>query len=248
MFGYHFDYELPKLGSSLDRSHAGSKNETHVKGIVFDDETGRSSYYYDLSTRHPVGARLKRIIDVSFSLALIVLLAPILLLVALAIRLTSAGPILFRQRRIGFRGNPFEMYKFRTMVNGADKLESGNGTAFVKPAKDDPRITRVGRFLRKHSLDELPQLFNVVEGTMSLIGPRPLRDVDVASLDQCSTIRRFATPPGISGLWQVSGRSECVGAEGLALDREYVDRWSPSLDTDILLRTIGVVLTGRGAV
>lgn len=244
MYEYQFDYEYRRPGVF----HAGGAGTIPVRGIVFADETGRNTYYYDLATRHPVGARIKRVLDIAGSLALLFLLAPLLLAIAVAIKTTSPGPILFRQRRIGFRGNRFDMYKFRTMVDGADRTESGNGTAFVKPGKDDPRITGVGRFLRKHSLDELPQLFNVLDGTMSLIGPRPLRNVDVASLDRCSTIRRFATLPGISGLWQVSGRSECIGEKGLALDREYFDRWSPSLDAEIFVRTVWVVVSGRGAV
>ena len=113
---------------------------------------------------------------------------------------------------------------------------------------NDPRVTPIGRFMRTWSLDELPQLFNVLEGTMSLVGPRPLREVDLEKLLRRSSVRRFATPPGITGLWQVSGRSNCVGHKGLALDREYVDRWSLALDCEILLRTIDVVINGRDAV
>jgi len=248
MSDYHFDYELPRhrgLPQALPRSNREA--EKRIKGIVFSDDTGPNAYYYDLVTRHPVGARVKRAMDVLASLLLITVLTPLLLVLMAAIKLTSSGPIIFRQRRIGFRCNPFEMYKFRTMCVDADKMESGTGTAFVKP-KNDPRVTRIGRFLRKYSLDELPQLFNVLEGTMSLVGPRPLREVDLEKLHRRSSVRRFATPPGITGLWQVSGRSNCVGAKGLALDREYVDRWSLALDCEILLRTIDVVVNGRDAV
>lgn len=245
---YHFDYELSKNEGSprpnLDDSTGSAKR---VKGIVVGDDTGRHAYYFDLVTRHPVAARVKRLFDVAFSLTMLLLLAPAFLLIAAAIRLTSRGPVFFRQRRIGFRGNPFDMYKFRTMVAGADRMASGNGVAFVKP-KNDPRVTAVGRFLRKHSLDELPQLLNVLTGTMSLVGPRPLRDIDVEHLPGPSSVRRFATPPGITGLWQVSGRSRCVGAKGLALDRHYVDRWSLWLDLEILIRTVQVVITGEDAV
>lgn len=247
MIDYHFDYELPGHRILHDDSRARTKDAAHVKGIVFNGESGSNPYYYDLATRHPARARVKRLFDITASLAAIFVLAPLLGAIAAAIRWTSPGPVFFRQRRIGFRGNPFRIYKFRTMLDGAEKMESGNGTPFVKPGIDDPRITPIGRFLRRHSLDELPQLFNVLGGTMSLVGPRPLRDIDVQSFYHGSSIRRFATPPGITGLWQVSGRSECVGGRGLALDREYVDRWSLAFDLEILFRTVSVVLTGRGA-
>ncbi|HUR82780.1 MAG TPA: sugar transferase [Thermoanaerobaculia bacterium] len=244
MSEYHFDYELSRYKGLIRNAREQSKR---VKGFVVSDDTGPHAYYYDLSTRHPYGARAKRLIDVAASLFLITLLTPLLLVLMAAIKLTSKGPIIFRQRRIGFRCNPFEMYKFRTMCVNADKMEAGGGTAFVKP-KNDPRVTPIGKFLRKYSLDELPQLFNVLEGTMSLVGPRPLREVDLEKLHGRSNVRRFATPPGITGLWQVSGRSNCVGHKGLALDREYVDRWSLELDFEILLRTVDVVCTGRDAV
>jgi lipopolysaccharide/colanic/teichoic acid biosynthesis glycosyltransferase len=248
MSDYHFDYELPPhRGVPQTQTQADREQQRRVKGFVFNDDTGSGAYYYDLSTRHPIGARAKRAIDLIASVILITLLAPLFLVIMALIKLTSRGPIIFRQRRVGFRCNQFAMYKFRTMIVDADKLESGNGTAFVKP-KNDPRVTSIGRFLRKYSLDELPQLFNVLEGTMSLVGPRPLREVDIEKLLRRSNVRRFATPPGITGLWQVSGRSNCVGHKGLQLDREYVDRWSLSLDFEILLRTVEVVITGRDAV
>jgi lipopolysaccharide/colanic/teichoic acid biosynthesis glycosyltransferase len=246
---YYFDYEVPQQ-RGLAEAQKERKLPRRVKGFVFsaeDSGSGAGAYYYDLATRHPIGARVKRAIDLLASTLVITLLAPLFLVIMALIKLTSPGPIIFRQRRIGFRCNQFDMYKFRTMCIDADKMESGNGTAFVKP-KNDPRVTPIGRFLRKYSLDELPQLFNVLEGSMSLVGPRPLREVDLAALMRRSTVRRFATPPGITGLWQVSGRSNCVGYKGLMLDREYVDRWSLSLDFEILLRTVEVVLTGRDAV
>ncbi len=248
MAEYHFDYELPRYEGIPQAQSRERRNERQrIKGIVFNDDTGPNAYYYDLVTRHPVGARVKRVVDIAISLAMITFLTPVFLLLMALIKLSSRGPIMFRQRRIGFRCNQFLMYKFRTMCVDADKMESGNGTAFVKP-KNDPRVTPIGRILRKYSLDELPQLFNVLEGTMSLVGPRPLREVDLEKLQNRSSVRRFATPPGITGLWQVSGRSNCVGSKGLALDREYVDRWSLSLDCEILLRTVDVVVTGRDSV
>ncbi|MBV8518225.1 MAG: sugar transferase [Acidobacteria bacterium] len=243
---YHFDYEISQYRALLSgRSRRKHQSVKRAKGILFFDDTGSGAYYYDLVTRHPIGARVKRLIDILVSLTAITFAAPLFLAIMAAIKLTSPGPIIFRQRRIGFRCNLFDIYKFRTMVVGADKVETADA-AFVKP-KNDPRVTSVGRILRKYSLDELPQLFNVLEGTMSLVGPRPLRECDLENLPQRSTVRRFATPPGITGLWQVSGRSECVGYRGLQLDRQYVDRWSLALDFHILLQTVDVVLTGKGA-
>lgn len=247
MTEYHFDYELPPTRGRSKAVRHEQFLKRRIKGIVFLDDTGSAAYYYDLATRHPRGARVKRVIDLVVSVAAIALLTPLLLLIMALIKITSPGPVIFRQRRIGFRCNQFAMYKFRTMCVDADKKESGGGVAFVKP-KNDPRVTTIGRYLRRYSLDELPQLFNVLEGTMSLVGPRPLREVDVEKLERRNSVRRFATPPGITGLWQVSGRSSCVGAKGLVLDREYVDRWSLALDFEILLRTVKVVFTGRDAV
>jgi lipopolysaccharide/colanic/teichoic acid biosynthesis glycosyltransferase len=245
---YHFDYELPQDGLSLPERQKATRQQRRVKGIVFSgDETGSGAYYYDLRTRHPVGARIKRLIDIVASLAAITFLAPVFLIIMALIKFTSPGAIMFRQRRIGFRCNEFEMYKFRSMRDWKPGEEANFTTAAFVKDKNDPRITPVGKILRKYSLDELPQLFNVLEGTMSLVGPRPLREVDLDLLPRRSTVRRFATPPGITGLWQVSGRSECVGVKGLEIDRKYVDRWSLKLDFDILLRTVEVVFTGKGA-
>lgn len=248
MTAYDFDYETP---SKRQKVASGARKQSRkAKGIIFlgDDS---AAYYYDLSTRHPVGAAVKRAIDLLGSTILITLLAPLFLLIIFLVKVTSRGPIIFRQRRIGFRCLEFDMYKFRTMYDGAHlkekELAAQAGGSFLK-LKNDPRITKIGGFLRKYSLDELPQLFNVLEGTMSLVGPRPLLKSDLNKLPRRSTLRRFATPPGITGLWQVSGRSSCTEQERLQLDREYVDRWSIPLDLKILMRTITVVVTGRGAV
>jgi lipopolysaccharide/colanic/teichoic acid biosynthesis glycosyltransferase len=222
-----------------------------AKGIVFLDRNTWGAYYYDLCTRRPVGAAIKRLIDIGMSTVLITLLAPLFLLIIGLIKLTSPGKIMFRQRRIGFRGNQFDMYKFRTMYTGAHLKEKDLaekcGGSFLK-IKNDPRITPIGRFLRKHSLDELPQLFNVLEGTMSMVGPRPLLQSDLEKLPRRSVLPRFCMPPGCTGLWQVEGRSDCSEAERLQLDRRYFDNWSLGLDLKILYRTISVIFTGRGAV
>ncbi len=142
------------------------------------------------------------------------------------------------------------MYKFRTMYTGAHAREAElarqEGRAFLKIASD-PRITRLGRFLRRYSLDELPQLFNVLEGTMSLVGPRPLLLTDLDRFPRRSQMRRFSVKPGMTGLWQVSGRSSCTDQQRMELDRQYVNEWSLGLDLRILLRTVRVVLSGRNA-
>ena len=221
-----------------------------VKALDPRDETLHGTYWFDLRTRRPFAARLKRVFDVLGSLALIVLLAPLLLLLAALVKLTSEGPAVFVQRRIGFRCNEFGMYKFRTMIANAEQLQSelaGEESDYFK-LHDDPRITPVGKFLRRFSLDELPQLFNVLDGTMSLVGPRPLLVSDLERLPMRGQMRRFSVLPGITGLWQVSGRSATTEEERMQLDREYINQWSFWLDMKILIRTIAVVLSGRGAV
>jgi lipopolysaccharide/colanic/teichoic acid biosynthesis glycosyltransferase len=243
MTTYHFDYTLPPR--RVSRS-----NRTPL-GIVLQNDAHAGAYYYDLRTRKPFAARLKRTFDMLSATLVIALISPLLLLIMALIKLTSPGPIIFRQRRIGFRCNQFDMYKFRTMYNGAHlkekELAAQAGGSFLK-LKNDPRITPIGGFLRKYSLDELPQLFNVLDGTMSMVGPRPLLVSDLDKLPRRSPLIRFSMPPGITGLWQVSGRSDCSELKRMQLDRQYVYRWSLALDFEILLRTIEVVFTGRGAV
>jgi len=249
---YHFDYEpIPRKGPVGKAEPKPRPEEQKPVGFVFADGQSAGAYYYDLRTRKPVASRVKRIVDLLVSTIAITLLAPVYLVIMALIKLTSPGPIIFRQRRIGFRGNQFDMYKFRTMYNGAHlkekELAAKAGGSFLK-LKNDPRITPVGGFLRKYSLDELPQLFNVLEGTMSMVGPRPLLVSDLDKLPRRSPLSRFSMPPGITGLWQVSGRSDCSELKRMQLDRQYVYRWSLALDFEILLRTIEVVFTGRGAV
>src|SRR5206468_13000853 len=183
---------------------------------------------------------------------LILLGLPLFVIIGLLVRLTSSGSMVFRQARAGFHGRRFWMYKFRTMVDGAEHmreqvahLNAMSGPVFK--ATDDPRLTPVGGFLRKLSLDELPQLFNVLKGEMSLVGPRPL-PVYEASRIKGAQRRRLAMRPGITGLWQVTGRSAVDFDEWMRLDLLYVDRWSVGLDLSILLRTIPAVLSRKGAV
>jgi exopolysaccharide biosynthesis polyprenyl glycosylphosphotransferase len=196
---------------------------------------------------------IKRSADVIISFSLLVALAPVLLLTALLIKLTSAGPVLFTQTRMGYGKRPFKIFKFRTMVQDAEKLmaqvahlNETQGPTFK--VKNDPRITPVGRFLRKTSLDELPQLINVLIGDMSLVGPRPLPLRDYQGFSQDRHRRRFSVKPGITCLWQVMGRSSIGFDEWMALDIRYIEQWSVWLDVKILFRTIPAVFRGSGAV
>ncbi|GAB3120424.1 sugar transferase [Streptomyces calidiresistens] len=179
------------------------------------------------------------------------LLAPLFALIALAVRLDSRGPVFFRQRRIGHRGVPFEMWKFRSMVPDADRLrgtleEANEQSGPLFKMRRDPRVTRVGRLLRRSSLDELPQLWNVLRGEMSLVGPRPPLPEEVARYGPVEH-RRLEVRPGLTGPWQVGGRSDLSWEESLALDLSYTDNWSLTGDLDVLARTARAVAGGRGA-
>ena len=194
---------------------------------------------------------IKRAIDFTFSLLFLILAAPLMALIALIIKLDSPGPVLFRQERVGKGGRHFTLYKFRSMTVDAEEkkellrdLNEADGPLFK--IKDDPRCTRVGRWLRRFSLDELPQLYNVLRGDMSLIGPRPPLPEEVAQY-QPWHMRRLEIPPGITGLWQVSGRSQIPFDEMVLLDIYYAEQWTPALDIRILLRTIPKVIFGDGA-
>lgn len=182
---------------------------------------------------------------------LIVLAAPLMALVAVAVRVDSPGPVIFSQSRVGLGGVTFRVHKFRTMVQDADSLKAALGDSnefdsVLFKMRRDPRITRIGRFLRKSSLDELPQLFNVLKGEMSLVGPRPFLAEETARMDE-DTLRRLAVKPGITGLWQVSGRSDLSWEDSVLLDLRYVDNWSPAMDLMILWKTLRAVAAVRGA-
>jgi exopolysaccharide biosynthesis polyprenyl glycosylphosphotransferase len=195
---------------------------------------------------------LKRATDVVLAGALLLLLAPLLLTAALLIKLTSPGPVIFRQERVGLNKRRFWIYKFRTMVPNAEKLmgalEAQNEAAGpVFKIKNDPRITPIGRLLRRTSIDELPQLFNVLRGDMSLVGPRPLPIRDYVGFKEDWQRRRFSVRPGITCLWQVNGRSQISFDQWMLLDLQYLDEWSLWLDFKILLRTVPAVVHGTGA-
>ena len=193
----------------------------------------------------------KSVMDRCLSAVLLLLLSPLLIAIAVAVKLGDGGSVFFRQERVGVRGEYFGMYKFRTMVPDAeerlaDLLASSEGNGVLFKMARDPRITRVGGFLRRYSLDELPQLLNVLFGEMSLVGPRPPlpREVDQYEPD---ALRRLRVRPGMTGLWQVSGRSDLSWEESLRLDLHYVDNWSPTGDLHIMLRTVNAVFNGPGA-
>jgi len=213
----------------------------------------------------------KRLFDVVLTIAALVVLLPLMILIAIAIMVDSPGPVLFVQERVGVRRRSeegrthweirrFPFYKFRSMVAGADqslhmahvrafvegRLEGANGTGAPFKLTHDPRVTRVGRLLRRTSLDELPQLFNVLKGEMSLVGPRPVPPYEVAQYHEPDA-ERLAAVPGITGLWQVNGRGDVPFAEMIRLDREYVRNQTVWLDLKILFATIPAIVSGRGA-
>ncbi len=194
----------------------------------------------------------KRLLDVAVSAASLVVLAPLFLAVALAIKLTSRGPIFFAQQRLGLNKRRFQLYKFRTMVADAENrlaeiehLNEVSGPVFK--IANDPRVTRIGKLLRRTSCDELPQLLNVLKGDMSLVGPRPLPVRDYEGFDQDWHRRRFSVRPGLTCLWQINGRSSVSFERWMELDLEYIDNWSLWLDFEILFRTIPAVFRGTGA-
>jgi exopolysaccharide biosynthesis polyprenyl glycosylphosphotransferase len=201
---------------------------------------------------NPLQLMLKRALDVALASFLLLIGMPIAGMIALTIKLTSGGgSVLFRQTRCGLNGRSFTLYKFRTMVEGAEDrrrelmhLNEMNGPVFK--LRSDPRVTRLGRLLRRFSLDELPQLWNVLRGDMSLVGPRPPIPEEVAQYQRWQR-RRLAMKPGLTCLWQISGRNDLDFDRWMQLDLEYIDSWSPLLDLKILLKTVPVVLSGRGA-
>jgi exopolysaccharide biosynthesis polyprenyl glycosylphosphotransferase len=195
---------------------------------------------------------IKRVVDIAVSLFMSLLLLPVFLLTALLIKLTSPGPVFFVQKRLGLNKRHFGIYKFRTMVVDAEKrmkeiehLNEVSGPVFK--IKNDPRITPIGKFLRKTSIDELPQLFNVLKGDMSLVGPRPLPLRDYEGFSEDWQRRRFSVRPGVTCLWQIGGRSSISFEQWMELDLQYIDKWSLMLDFKILIKTIPAVLKGSGA-
>jgi lipopolysaccharide/colanic/teichoic acid biosynthesis glycosyltransferase len=205
-----------------------------------------SSASADGPSTHP----FKRLLDICISLALLVLLLPLLVILSLAIWAHDDGPVLYVSQRIGRNGRPFTMYKFRTMIVGAELLrhnlnQRNERTEVLFKIANDPRITRIGRVLRKYSLDELPQLINVLRGDMSLVGPRPPLACEVEQYSPQQFVR-LQVLPGITGLWQINARRSSSFHDYISLDAAYVQNWCLWLDVKILWRTVGVVLAGTG--
>jgi len=197
-----------------------------------------------------VGLAVKRALDIVMAASMLILTTPILVFAAILIKLDSPGPVLYVADRVGRKGLKFRCYKLRTMVRGADRekenlrrVNERHGPFFK--IEDDPRITKLGRWLRKFSLDELPQLWNVLRGDMSLVGPRP-HPVDDCALYSIEHLRRLDVTPGLTGLWQVTARRNPSFETNLALDLEYIENWSLGLDLKILLKTIPAVLRADG--
>jgi len=230
--------------------------------MIYSDQLRAPS---DLPTEdvHEIALRIplsKRALDLVVAAVCLILASPLLVVVAVMVRLTSPGPALFRQTRLGRGRRPFVLYKFRTMYTGCaddvhrqyvvqlltlDQPPTGGRQGLYK-LDNDPRITKLGRLLRRTSIDELPQLLNVIRGDMSLVGPRPALPWESELIGPAHS-RRFLVSPGLTGLWQVSGRNSLTMREGLDLDSEYVDRQSFILDLSVLARTVPVVLSTRGA-
>src|SRR5690606_5096305 len=194
---------------------------------------------------------IKGFVDRALALVGLILALPVFAIIAIAVKLDSPGPVLFRQVRVGLGGRQFNVYKFRTMAVAADKMLARRAArdetaGLLFKMRNDPRVTRVGRVLRKWSLDELPQLLNVLRGDMSLVGPRPPLPSEVARYNG-DVARRLLVKPGMTGLWQVSGRSDLSWEDGIRLDLYYVENWSLAVDLTILWKTIGAVLQRRGA-
>ncbi|WP_405580880.1 sugar transferase [Streptomyces sp. NBC_01190] len=221
--------------------------------LQLDAPAGLAMLHIAPPLRHGLQVWLKSAADRAGAAFGLLLLAPLFALVALAIRATSPGPVFYKHTRYGQNCTPFLMWKFRTMVVDADarkadleRTGANENDGLMFKMRRDPRVTRVGRVLRRYSLDELPQLVNVLRGEMSLVGPRPPLPDEVARYDK-TEVRRLAVRPGITGLWQVSGRSDLSWDETIKLDLRYVDNWSFTADVDVMARTLRAVVDGRGA-
>jgi exopolysaccharide biosynthesis polyprenyl glycosylphosphotransferase len=233
-------FALPLSGFRFDRARP-------VGGRAVSD-----GYLHYLSVdlkRHQ--RAIKRLFDIVAAATALVVLSPLLVVVVAIIKLTSRGPVFFKQARCGLHGRPFQMLKFRSMVVDAEQIREAlqarnemSGPVFK--IKNDPRITPIGRFIRKYSIDELPQLINVLNGDMSVVGPRPALPAEVARYESWQR-RRLSVRPGLTCIWQVSGRNQISFEEWMVLDMQYIDRWSLTSDLSLILKTFPVVLTGRGA-
>jgi lipopolysaccharide/colanic/teichoic acid biosynthesis glycosyltransferase len=232
-----------------------SASQRIVAVVQSDQSVGRQLHETSVASEAQLGGLRKRIFDIVGAAALIVFLAPVMIVIAFAVWIGRPESTLFGHLRIGFGGRKFKCLKFRSMV--ADSSEVLRRHLLENPAaraewaatrklRDDPRVTRIGKLLRESSLDELPQLFNVLRGEMSLVGPRPITDEEVSRYRSDFSFYKRARP-GITGLWQVSGRSDCDYDKRVKFDVAYVSNWSLLLDVKILIRTVGVVLRQEGS-
>jgi lipopolysaccharide/colanic/teichoic acid biosynthesis glycosyltransferase len=258
------DRTFLERADSLIQAQPGTQQDAVVidlrDGVVIDLETAgrtrRDHRVLLLGDEGILGAprwelTFKRVVDVVSSVFFLTVLAPLLLIAAIAVKVTSDGPLLYMQERVGKNGKTFRLAKFRSMRNGADgeleqyqHLNEMDGPVFK--IKEDPRITPVGRIMRKYSIDELPQLFHVLTGKMSLVGPRPPLPAEVATYDEWQR-QRLLTKPGITCIWQVSGRNDLDFETWVSMDIEYIRTWKATLDLVILLKTIPAVISARGA-
>jgi len=226
---------------------------TKISRTSFDEFRGQPVLIYRSTPEASWQSAVKQVLDVTVAAALLLVLAPVFALVALLIKRSSPGPVFFKQERAGLNGHPFTMYKFRTMVTNAEQLKQelaalNEMSGPVFKITHDPRVIPVGRFLRKFSIDEFPQFYNVLRGEMSLVGPRPLPLDEVRRFDDVAHRRRLSVKPGLTCLWQVSGRNQVTDfKEWVRLDLEYIDNWSLWLDLQILVRTVPAVFAGVGA-
>lgn len=245
--------EQPEVATpdSIDRhAPAEIRGDSNVRYLAPSPESG-VGFSSGLVTAPGWKLAMKRMIDVWGAALLLLIVWPIMLIAAVAIRLTSRGPVLFRQERIGHGGEPFTMFKFRTMRRDAetllaDTLHLNEQTGPVFKVRDDPRVTPVGRILRRTSIDELPQLFQVLNGKMSLVGPRPALPQEAASYTDAAR-RRLVAKPGLTCIWQVSGRSDVDFDTWVAMDLHYITNWSIGLDLKLLVATVPAVMSGEGA-
>lgn len=242
------------VGAALSRSttdYIGIDLAAIERGELPIDDADLHILAVGLLAAKPWQVRVKRTIDVVGSLLALLLLSPLLVLTAIMVKLDTPGPVLYRQERVGRGGRRFTMYKFRSMVDGAhadrpdlDDANEVNGPAFKM--RDDPRITSVGRLIRKVSIDELPQFWNVLRGDMSLVGPRPPLPEEYVSYGRAH-FRRLLVTPGLTCIWQVSGRSNVDFEDWVAMDVEYITTWNLRRDLALLARTVPAVFSGRGA-
>jgi exopolysaccharide biosynthesis polyprenyl glycosylphosphotransferase len=228
---------------------------TQISHTTLDEMLGHPLLIFRTAPELSWQSLVKHLMDFlgAFLLLLLLIVIPVIPLIALAIKLTSSGPVFFRQQRSGLNGAPFTLYKFRTMVSNAEQLKDelaamNEMSGPVFKVTNDPRVTPLGKFLRKYSLDELPQLFNVLRGEMSLVGPRPLPVDEVKRFNDLSHRRRLSVKPGLTCLWQIKGRNKISDfKDWVRLDLEYIDNWSLWLDLKILFLTLPAVLRGTGA-